>query len=244
MVTIFVLLIGCNDGTTSSETESSGKATPLTKEEKLLIDAEWVGHDGRCENHITFKEDKFFGNSCACGEPVGDGDLSEVFSYNEKDDTIDLYDCDGELVETAKILFLDKYYLVIDVWDSVYLYENHNAVLPTAHEEVKDDVHGEITKVCLDVRDFSDGELTVTSYGYDGDTPDMFKKWKLKVSSDAVFKSVTVVDDNGNVQVENVTLTEDDYEFFGEYHTTGYFEINPQGEVTSIIFYGETVIYG
>ena len=111
---VFVVLIGCNDSATTSKTESG--ATSIKKEEQYLINAKWVGHDGKCENSIRFNSDKSFGNSCACGEPVGDGDLTEIFKFNKDNNTIDLFDCDGELVETAKVLFLDNSYLIINVW--------------------------------------------------------------------------------------------------------------------------------
>ena len=107
---VFVVLVGCNDGATSSQTEST--ATPLTKEEQNLVNAQWVGNDGKCENRIRFNKDKSFINSCACGDPVGDGDLVESYTYN-KDNTISLFDCDGALVETAEILFLDNTHLIL-----------------------------------------------------------------------------------------------------------------------------------
>ena len=238
---VFVVFVGCNDGATSSQTEST--ATPLTKEEQSLVNAQWVGNDGKCENRIRFNKDKSFINSCACGDPVGDGDLVESYTYN-KDNTISLFDCDGALVETAEILFLDKTYLIINVWDKIYTYANQKAEVPVMHEEVTK--HQESTEqfACLAILEYKDNAITVASHYYDGDAKKDFKLWQLDASENITFNSVTVIDNNGAVSVENKELTQEDYQYIGEYYTHGFIEFDEEGKVHHVTIYGETTIYG
>lgn len=248
LAAMFILSCGCkNKADTESKPSQSAKKTasvPLGDENSLLTDAEWVGRDGRCENHITFKKDKFFSNSCACGEPVGNGDITEAYSYNSKDRNLDLFDCDGEKIETAKVLFLDKSYLVIDIWNDIYVYENENGYAQTVHEAALDHVNTEETFPCLAVLEFEDNLFTVSSHDYDGDTPDLFERFELKAAEGITFNSVSVTDDNGMVIVDDVTLPEIEYQYIGEYYTHGFFEFNQEGEVTHITFYGELIIQG
>lgn len=246
LAAMLLWLCGCVDGTDTENALSTPnfQSVAAGSDNELLTNAKWVGNDDSCENRITFKKDRFFSNSCACGSPVGSGDVTEIYSYNDKEKTVELYDCDGELLETAKILFLDELYLVIDIWDSVYVYENQNGYIPAVHEEVRDEVLGEITKPCFSVLEYKDNKLLVSSYDYDGDTPDLFEKWELGAEDDISFKTVTVVDDNGSVSVERAVLNAEDYQYIGEYYTCGYFEFDQNGNVTAITFYGDTVIQG
>ncbi len=239
---------GCkNKADTESKPSKSSEKTasvPAGDENSLLTDAEWVGHDGRCENHITFNKDKFFGNNCACGEPVGFGDVTEIYSFNSKDKTIDLFDCDGEKLETAKVLFLDKNYLVIDIWDDVYVYANQKGYVQTVHEGALDHVNTDETFPCLAVLEYENNKFTVSSHNYDGDTPDLFERFELEAAEGVTFKSVSVTDDNGVVIVDDITLSESEYQYIGEYYSHGFFEFNENGQVTHITFYGEIVIQG
>ncbi len=218
---------------------------PKGDECALLTQADWEGNNPNCINWIRFREDGSFSNSCGCGSPVGDGDLTEQFRYHAADQTVELFDGDGALIETGKILYLDEAYLVIDLWDSVYTYENLDAYRLIPRENALQYTGtGELTKPYLTILDFKDGVLTVTSMDYDGDAADMFELWELPAAEDIKFStvSVTVVNDTEET-IETGELTEADYPDIGEYHNGGYFEFNEQGEVTSVVVYGELLIY-
>lgn len=208
----------------------------------LLTNARWVGHDDVCENRIFFGTDNSFVNNCACGEPLGMADVTEFYSYNDKDKTLDLYDSDGETLESGKILFLDESYLVVELWDDVYVYENKQGHVPTVYEKAKKCVFDEATKPCLAVLKFEDNVLTIASHDYDGDTPDLFEKWELTASEDINFMVVSVTDNKGDVQVQCFIPNEEDCRYIGEYYTCGYFEFDENGQVKSVIFYGELII--
>ena len=211
----------------------------------FLINASWEGKDEQCTNTIRFEEDMFFGNSCACGSPVGDGDLTEIFRYIEKDQALLLYDCDEQLIEEGKVLFCDDTYLVVNLWGDTYCYQNNDAeYLPEVHKLALDVVGTEnITKPLLFVVESGEGVLTVSSHEYDGDSKDLFTTWQIPVASDATYKSVTVNVINDKATLEVIDLTDEDAQYIGEYYTGGFFEFNEAGEVTNIIFYGETIVW-
>ena len=243
LTAVLIALVGCSNNATSSQTESKPKATPITKAEQHLVNANWVGNDGKCENHIRFNKDKSFINSCVCGDPVGDGDLVESYTYN-KDNTISLFDCDGVLVETAEILFLDNSYLIINLWDKIYTYANQEAYVPVMHEEVTKHQDSTEQFACLAILDYKDNAITVASHYYDGDAKKDFKLWKLDTDENITVNSITVIDNKGSVSVENITLKQEDYQYIGEYYTHGFIEFDDGGKVKHITIYGETTIYG
>ena len=221
-----------------------GCAAKETKPDvSFLTNADWTGSGQNCENSITFYEDYGFSNSCACGSPVGDGDIIDYFEYKADEKEIDLF-CDGEVLETAKILFADDMYLVIDIWDDTYIYENKDyKYFEEINETAKEETGlGSVTLPCLSLLEYENDILTVSSYDYDGDTASEFEKWKLEAVEDIIIKSVEVKIENGKESITSETVSKADFienqEFFG----SGYFEFDSEGRVTKITFYGETII--
>lgn len=210
----------------------------------FLTDANWEGKDSQCVNVISFKEDGTFSNWCYCGSPVGDGDLSETFRYRADDKTVLLLDSEEEIIETGKILYVDELYLIIDVWGRCYVYENLDANRPTLHTSALEYTGTEeLSKPFLRILGYENGMLTVTNYDYEKDTASDFELWTLPAQENISFSNVSVTIENGKETVEVTKLTKDDYEHLGEFYTAGYVEMNQEGEVASIVFYGETIIY-
>ena len=242
MVIVLISACGCNNSKTETKAQSKTQKSQL---EALLIDAKWEGNDGQCVNVITFKEDGGFANWCYCGSEIGEAESVKEYSFNSADNTVLLYDENGNNFETGKILYLDKTYLVIDLWSKILCYENLNAYHSTVYKEAINEVNPEeLTHPYLMILGYKDGKLTVSDYNYDGDAKADFKTWELKASENIIFKSVDVKDDNGKVTVEAFELKEDDIQYVGEYYTIGYFDINRDGEVQSVVFYGELIIQG
>lgn len=209
----------------------------------FLKNAKWEGNDAQCVNVIRFKQDGGFSNWCYCGSPVGDGDITESFSYHADEKTVRLYDDGGRLVETGKILYADQSYLIIDLWSRVYVYENLDAYRPkVALEAIEPTGVEEMTKPYLTVLDFDGKILKVSSYNYDKDADSDFEVWQLEASEDIQFTSVSVKFENGVCSVENHTLTQEETETVGDSYTTGFFEIDREGKVKSVVFYGELII--
>ncbi len=209
---------------------------------EFLIEGNWEGHTDACTNVITFDEDQSFSNWCACGSTVGDADLYETFEYQPSDQSITLSNSYGDS-DTGKILYADKYYLIINLWNNIYFYENihntHSALQDCALEYVNPN---NVTMPCLSILEFKDNFLSVSSHNYDRDAADNFNVWQLPVSQDVVFKNVSVTIENEQELVETNTLTENDYEHIGNFYTYAYLDMNTEGEVTNVIFYGKTLI--
>lgn len=232
MILLMSFMVGCSN-------------IPAGDDCDFLINAQWEGTDTQCTNSIRFTEDMGFGNSCACGSPVGDGDLTEIFRYIEKDQKVLLYDCDEVFVDEGKILYCDDTYLVINLWGRTYCYQNNDAkYIPEVHKIALETIGTEnITKPLLHVIDSNDGTLTVSSHNYDGDSKDLFTTWQLPIANDATYKLVTVNVVNDKATMDVVDLTKKDTQYIGEYYTGGFFEFNDAGEVTHIDFYGLTEVW-
>ncbi len=217
---------------------------PVGDDCQFLVNAQWQGTDEQCTNVIDFKEENGFSNWCACGSPVGNGDVVEEFRYIEKDKCILLYDSEKELVDTGKILFCDDMYLVIDLWSSVYVYENTAGFLPEVHAEAKDIIEDDgSTKPYLAVLDYEDKALTLSSYDYDGDAKDEYNVWDLPAADDVEFKSVSVMVKNDVAETDVKILSSEDIKDIGDFYTCGYVNINSDGLVEEVIFYGETIVW-
>ena len=211
----------------------------------FLINAKWEGNDSQCVNVITFKGNGDFDNWCYCGSTVGDGDLVKKYSYREADKSVLLYNDAHDNFETGKVLYVDDLYLIIKLWSKTFCYENMDLQRPKAHLEALEETGTEdLTKPYLTVLGYVDGNLKVSSHNYDKDASDNFKVWELETSQDITFKSVEVRDKNGSVTVKEKTLNNEDVKHIGEYYTSGFFEMNRDGQVQSVVFYGELIIQG
>ena len=214
---------------------------------EFLIDADWECNDAQCVNVIRFNKDKSFSNWCYCGSPVGDSDIIIGYSYNEAEKSVTLYDDEGEEYEKGKILFCDKQYLIIDIWNDTFIYENLKAKRPEVLSSVYEDVFGvegeDETKAFVTILTYENDKMVVTDYNYDGDTDDLFEKWELPVSDDVTFKSVTVTITNGIEDVKIEILTKDDIKDEDNSGFSGYITVNPEGEIDSVVFYGSTEIW-
>ena len=232
MILSLLFLVGCS-------------GIPSGDDCDFLINAKWEGTDEQCTNYIRFEEDMSFGNYCACGSPVGDGDLTEIFRYVAKDQSLLLYDYEEELVDEGKVLFCDDTYLVVNLWGHTYCYQNNNAeYIPEVHDIALDTVGTEnITKPLLYIVELNNGTLTVASYEYDGDSKDLFTTWQLKVAENITYNCVSINVVNDIATMEVLDLTAEDTQHIGEYYTGGFFEFNDDGQVTHITFYGLTEVF-
>ncbi len=209
----------------------------------FLIQASWEGRDTQCTNTIYFGEDFSFGNSCACGSPVGDGDICETFCYGAKDHSIYLLDSEDNVVETGTILYADDLYLIVDLWNRCYVYENIDKERPTPHASALEYIGTEsLSKPCFAILGYEDGKLTISARNYDHDAASDFEIWTLPTSEEINFSSVSVYVENDIVDIQTSILTQDEYEQIGEGYTHGYVEMNNQGKVAKVVFYGETII--
>lgn len=159
---ILLLLAGCSGKPTKEENAEA----PIAGDPcDFLIQCEWEGHDGYCVNTIRFNEDFSFSNFCGCGDPIGFADLIESFRYRASDQAILLYDGSDKLLETGKVIYVDTNYLVVNLFDTIYCYENLGARQPKIPDNLTDmaGISG-LTFPYVSIIDYDNGALEVAHY--------------------------------------------------------------------------------
>ncbi len=196
--------------------------------------------------NITFTEDGEYFYACDCGEPVGNSDLYDSYAYNAKTGVITLSGPDGEKAQ-AKLIYCNENYLCLVIDGAFTLFDNLNS---PAADEVHESALNMIPEnaPALSILGFDEDKkgLTVASYNYDGDAPELFKDavCDLELADRIDFYSVSVTDDNGETRVSKSPVMPYNYAAIGEDHSYGYLTFDDEGKVTGAVFYGETVIEG
>ena len=242
VILMMLLICGCS---AKGDVKNKKQTPTIAKGDNcdFLINAKWEGNDDICPYVVTFRADGGFSNWCYCGSEVGDADLVEKYVYRASDKAILLYDSDNKNFESGKVLYVDEYFLILDLWTRVRSYENLNAERQHVYLEALEEVGNEyITKPFLYIKEYKDNKCTVTSFNYDGDAAADFTLWQLDAVEDVTFKIVTVKDDKGTVMVDSKVLSEEDISHIGEYYTAGFCEIDDEGKIKSVVFYGELII--
>lgn len=94
---------------------------------KILVESEWEhfnAYIGQTES-ITFNKNNEFFYSDSSGEPIGDSDLYDTYSYNAKDQiTLKASYDDGPDDLTLKILYMDDMTLLLDMGDDIVEFYN------------------------------------------------------------------------------------------------------------------------
>ncbi|WP_426348919.1 hypothetical protein ACPWSR_14375 [Alloiococcus sp. CFN-8] len=212
---------------------------------EFLTDASWVRYDDNIgENiNISFHENGEYFYNCDCGEPVGDSDIYDSYSYEPENYIITLSGPDGE-TSKIEVLYYDDNYLCLLFEEGTVTFKNEKAsiddeILSSAREYV-----GEEGKPFLSVLGFENGMVTLAPHNYDKDAADSFAEhiFEVKGSEDISFSSVSITIEGDKEAIEFIKLTEDDYTNIGEFYNVGYIEFNNKGEVGSVVFYGTTEI--
>lgn len=236
-----------------------GSAGQKDEEKKLLTEGNWTHYNatiGESEN-ITFNKDNEYFYSCSCGEPVGDSDLYDIYSY-DGDGKITLkasYE-DGPEDVPVNIIYIDDMTLLLSIEDDIVEFYNEDKMpncLHTGYEENCDE--------CLSYLEGYDGysaTLSVTNEGieiapanYDGDTDDLFKDYKriVKTTDDVKFYEVTCsssFEDEERISHEcsYAELTKEEVTtMLDETNGTALIWYNSEGQITKMIFYGATLVY-
>lgn len=243
---IFIVTVTGNRdyGDYELDPDDTGEYTEMAIDPKtaFLTEHDWI-RQGNCEEHISFTRDGGFSYWCSCGSSVDDYDLYDSFEY--KDDIITLKGYDGDV--TAKVVYYDNYYLCLYL-DSqsqcrVFVDSDYANADYIEHEPASFVNEGWLE---LYILDFDGNSFTVAPYGYDRDAEKDFEEYIriFDIADGVEFYSVTTIDDNGEVTTEHFKLNEDEIPFIGEYYTAGYVNLDTEGKVKYIVFYGKTTIQG
>ncbi len=253
MLALLMLLSSCqakevDDEKLPEETEKSNEKTIYADASKYLIEGDWSRYDDNIGEalNITFTEDGEYYYSCDCGEPVGNSDIYDSYSYDKESKTIILSCCDGEKDE-IRIMYADDDYLMLSIEDEAHIFKNNNSKLNNAVHESAQQYVPEGESAVLTVLAYEDGIFTVAPYNYDHDARRSFKDriYTLEADDDIYFHWAAVtVENDEEAYVEEYRLDKEDISHIGEYFTYGYLAIGEDGQVEQITFYGETWIYG
>lgn len=212
---------------------------------KFLTDGDWVHYDENIGENliISFNEDYNYYYHCECGEPVGASDVLERFSYNKKKQQINLYGCDGEKAQ-IDVIYADNDSLCLKIDGEALTFKNRDSKLEVSLRECAEEYVKE-GALPLTVLSFEKGKITLAPYNYDGDARDSFADYifTLDTTDDISFVSVSVKEERGEETMEVYELTKEDHQYVGEYYTGGFVEINGEGKVSSVVFYGELIIW-
>ena len=100
-----LLLMGCGERKQATDYSKYG-----------FTDITWVRQTEADTEYLTFGSDGNFSYYCACGEPVNDSDLCEVYTYDDVTKTIDLNcsDTTEDMVTTIGVISCDEQQIELD----------------------------------------------------------------------------------------------------------------------------------
>lgn len=209
---------------------------------EFLTEHEWI-REVNCEEHISFGRDGYFSYWCSCGSPVDNYDLYDSYTY--RNDRITVTGEDGNV--GMDVIYHDENYLCLYLEEEkecrVFIDEGFANDPYVEHQNENYAAKGWLG---IDILSYDDETLTAAPYNYDRDAHGMFREYirDIPAAEEIEFYSVTTVDDNGEVTTEHFKLGEEDIEHIGEYYTSGYAQLDKEGRIKYMVFYGKTTITG
>lgn len=220
-------------------------------EEKLefLTAHEWIHYDSACDETISFDDNGHFAFYSDEGNPVGDSDLYDKYSYDSESREIKLKP-DGDM--SIKVLRHEKSRLLLDIDGDVkeFFDEKDKFIVGCAPQNLAYDTDNIVSGFSSYLAIIGkDGAKIVTApANYDGDDP-KFKEYELseKLADNTVFYSWTYnVDETGgsvNVESHCRKLTEKGADRLIESGAAvGFVWYNENAEITKIVFWGSTIV--
>lgn len=230
-----MVLAGCSSG---------------NKHPEFLTEHTWT-HFAVCDETISFGEDGSYAYYCACGEPVGDSDLYDGYSYDESKSEIALKP-DGE-DSIIKVLRQEKSRLLLDFGNGVkeFFDMDDRLAADSAPQDIGYDTDGVTDGFSSYLAIASqDGSAVVTApAAYDGDDPE-FDEYLLteKLATDVEYYDweLKITEGSQGIEPENSfgKLTADEAaEIIESGSAVGFVWYNENAEITQIVFYGSTTYY-
>ena len=216
----------------------------------FLTQHEWIHFDIDDET-INFGEDGHYSYHCGCGEPVGNSDLFDKYSYDENEAIIHLKPSGDN--DEIRVLRQEKSRLLLLVDGMVKEFMDGKDHLAT---DARPDALGYDTdNVTMNFSSYLyfselDGSRAVTApAGYDGDTPE-YKAYLLdeKVNEDAEFYdwNLEIVQTENGEEPESSfrkLSREEAEQLVSGGSATGFVWYNEEAEICKIVFFGSTLYY-
>lgn len=212
----------------------------------FLTAHQWESCDGDipCTETITFWEDGGFSYSCACGSPVGDFDIYDSYKYNDKNNTITLK---GDDKREIKVLYCDETALFIELPDGTFKYFINEEAITVWQEYDFVMEYLEKAQLYAVIKEERDGFLTLLPQHYSGDEKERFEgyEYRAPLAKDAKAYTLYARIENGEESFEyNEIPFEGAFENVDNSYTCAYVDLNEKGEITTVIIYGATEIWG
>lgn len=215
---------------------------------EFLTAHEWVHYDSACNETISFGDDGHFAFYGDEGNPVGDSDLYDKYSYDSESGEIKLKP-DGDM--SIKVLRHEKSRLLLDIDGDVkeFFDEKDKLIARGAPQNLAYDTDNVVSGFSSYLAIIGkDGDKIVTApANYDGDDPE-FKEYELseKLADNIEFYSWTYnVDETGksvNTQSSCRKLTaKGAYRLIESGAAVGFVWYNENTEIKKIVFWGSTI---
>lgn len=216
----------------------------------FLTQHEWI-HFSSDDETINFGEDGHYSYHCGCGEPVGNSDLFDKYSYDEDEAVIHLKPSGDN--DEIRVLRQEKSRLLLLVDGMVKEFMDGNDSM--ASDARPDEIGYDIDNVTMNFSSYLfiselDGRRAVTApAGYDGDMPE-YEEYLLdeRVTGDAEFYDWNLE----IVQTENGEEPESSFRKLSREEAeklvsggsaTGFVWYNEEAEIIKIVFFGSTLYY-
>lgn len=233
IVVVGIVLVGCSNSDERPE---------------FLTAHEWIHYDSACDETISFGDDGHFAYYGDEGNPVGDSDLYDKYSYDSESEEIKLKP-DGDM--SIKVLRHEKSRLLLDIDGDVkeFFDEKDKLIAEGAPQNLAYDTDNVVSGFSSYLAIIGkDGDKIVTApANYDGDDPE-FKEYELseKLADNIEFYSWTYnVDETGtsvNTQSSCRKLTaKGAYRLIESGAAVGFVWYNENAEIKKIVFWGSTI---
>ncbi|MBP3706370.1 MAG: hypothetical protein J6J13_03870 [Clostridia bacterium] len=252
LLSIVFSFVSCDNEESKSKKTSASKKSSNSDEKnfvtpEFLTDADWGYYDSEISEkiNISFYEDGTFFYCCDCGEPVGDSDIYDRYSYNEQKNEIILYACEGSDLYVP-VVYCDEFCLVLEIYGEIVDFENYNMKVFEETEQTKPFLEDHLASITILEYDIENGIITAAPANYDADAKKSFedKITQLYTVEEPQINYLTVTVEN-DVQTELIyaKVAEEDYQYIGEYYDVARIKFNADHKIESILFYGYTQIY-
>lgn len=118
-VIMLTSLMACSGS--PSEEEVRGEQKEEHKESPDFADKEWLFYDEGTAEHLclNLRSDGSFSYHCQCGEPVGDSDLYDEYTYDAETGVITLSNDYDDATDEIKVLDYNEYHLMVEIEDEI-----------------------------------------------------------------------------------------------------------------------------
>lgn len=209
----------------------------------FLINRNWEYNTLSCTEMLRFYEEGRFSYYETCGNPVGDSDCYETYSYNEDTCTITAYGYDDSIedMEIAVLRYTDDSLLVSieGMIKEFYTYSEVPNVNDDMYEEVQD------YSAYIAIGNVADGMIKTAPSYVDMDAGGRELVREEKLSDDVLFYQLSEEiihvegDEPDKTKVEYMELSLEDAIQLGENgFSAGFVWYNENLEITKIVYYG------